>query len=330
MRLTVGPEGAGQRLDRWLAARFPDFSRALIMKYLKEGKGRHNGRRAKPGAFVAAGDELELPEWEETLRGIRGGEAAGIPDLPRARPRPEGILVLYEDEHMIAIDKPAGVVMHSGKGHAGEGIDLLLRGRFGRATRLVHRLDRDTSGVVVAARGHPDSARRLGEAFVSGDVEKTYFGLVAGLPDPARGAVDAPLVDTKELGSNVRVDARGKPARTEYAVARAFRGFSWLRLRPRTGRRHQIRAHLAHIGHPLAVDHVYGKRTRLRLRDLRPDLPFTWKNPILLARTPLHAAEITLRHPATGEEMTFRAPLAPDLSSILDLLEEGEAATGAC
>lgn len=321
MRLTVDASGAGERLDRYLARKFPRYSRALVMKYLKEGRGRINGRKARPGTALAEGDDLDLPEWEESIEEIRGGAAAGIPEIPRARTRPEGIVVLHEDAHIVVIDKPAGLVMHPGKGHAEEGLDRILREHFGAATRLVHRLDRDTSGVLVAARGHPDSARRLGEAFVSGDVEKGYFALVRGVPEPAQGRIDAPLLDTKEVGSNVRVDHRGKEAVTEYRVVRAFPGFAWLFVRPRTGRRHQIRAHFAHTGHPLAVDHVYSRCTRLRLRDLRPDLPVTWKNPVVLARTPLHAAEITFRHPATGEEMTFRAPLPPDLTRVLEILE---------
>ncbi|MHC4548767.1 MAG: RluA family pseudouridine synthase [Planctomycetota bacterium] len=317
MKLTV--EGAGGRLDRYLVARFPGVSRAVVMKYLKEGRARCNGRRARPGLFVAAGDELELPEWGPSLQRIRRGRAAGVPAVARPR-RPLGILVLYEDEDMVVVDKPAGLVMHPGKGHEEEGLDRILQEHFGPKTRLVHRIDRDTSGVVVAARGHPQAAQRLADAFKEGDVDKLYLALARGVPAPARGTIDAPLVDTKREGDRVRVAAEGKRAVTDYEAREVFERFAWLEVRPRTGRRHQIRAHLAHAGHPLAVDHVYTRRGRLRLRDLRPDLPRTWKNPVVLGRQPLHAASLTLRHPRTGEEMTVEAPLPEDLAEVLRLL----------
>ena len=319
MRLTVKAGEAGQRLDRFVAARFPKVSRSVVMKYLKEGSAQINGARARPGLFVKAGDTLELPSFRESVDRIRGGRAAGLPELSR-QTRPEGMIVLYEDEHMVAVDKPAGLVMHPGKGHETEGLDQILREHFGPSTRLVHRIDRDTSGVVVAARGHPESARRLADAFKKGDAEKVYLALVRGVPDPRLGSVDEPLIDTKEEGSRVYVDPHGKPARTDYETLEAFKGYAWLRVEPRTGRRHQIRAHLAHIHHPLAVDHVYTRRKRLKLRDLRPDLPITWQNPVVLARQPLHASEIRLRHPRSGEDVSLRAPLPDDLEQVLGLL----------
>jgi 23S rRNA pseudouridine1911/1915/1917 synthase len=224
---------------------------------------------------------------------------------------------------MVVVSKPAGLVMHPGKGHEEEGLDRILREQFGPSVRLVHRIDRDTSGVVVAARHHPRSAQRLTESFSERDAEKVYLALVRGVPDPSSGTIAAPLTRPTSEGEKVEVDAvHGKPAATDYATVEAFRGFAWLELRPRTGRRHQIRAHLAHIGHPLAVDHVYARTSRLRLLDLRPDLPRTWQNPVVLARQPLHAWKLTLRHPRTGEEMTFTAPLTADLEECLRLLRE--------
>jgi RluA family pseudouridine synthase len=318
MKLKVQSGGAGARLDVYLAAVLPGATRALVMKYLKEGAARLNGRRARAGLALQEGDEIDLPDVEASLERIRGGRAA---DQPRVEPRPPPkVQVLYEDDVMLVVDKPPGLVMHSGSGHEHEGLDLVLREGFGAATRLVHRIDRDTSGVVVAARGHPDSARRLTEAFREGDAEKVYRALVRGAPAPPQGTIDAPLVDTKRENERVRVDPHGRPARTDYATLEAFRGFAWLEVRPRTGRRHQIRAHLAHVGHPLAVDRIYGGCRRLRLLDLRPDLPRSWKDPVVLSRQPLHAARITLRHPRTGEEMTFEAPLPRDLEAALEIL----------
>jgi 23S rRNA pseudouridine1911/1915/1917 synthase len=319
MRLTV--DEGGERLDRYLARSLPGVSRALVMKYLKEGRARVNGRRARPGLAVAEGDVIDLPGFEDATARIRGGVAEGVPEVARVR-RPLAIPVLHEDEEMIVVNKPPGLVMHPGKGHEEEGLDRLLRDRYGPSARLVHRIDRDTSGVVVVARGHPQSAARLTEAFRAGDAEKTYLALVCGVPDPPRGTIDAPLLDRRERGGRARIGEGGRPAVTEYETLEAFRGFAWLSVRPRTGRRHQIRAHLAHIGHPLAVDHVYGGRSVVKLRDLRPDLPATWKNPVVLDRQPLHAARLTLRHPRTGEEMTFEAPLPADLVEALRLLRE--------
>ncbi|MHC4223857.1 MAG: RluA family pseudouridine synthase [Planctomycetota bacterium] len=319
MKLTVGEEEAGQRLDRFIAGRFPQVSRSVVMKYLKEGNARLNRARARPGLFVRAGDTLEMPAFDAAVERIRGGRAAGLPELVK-RARPQGILVLYEDEQMVAVDKPAGLVMHPGKGHEEEGLDRILREQFGPSTRLVHRIDRDTSGVVVAARGHPESARRLAEAFKKGDAEKVYLALVRGVPEPPSGTVDEPLIDTRQEGSRVYVDPHGKTARTDYETLEAFEGYAWLRVEPKTGRRHQIRAHLAHIRHPLAVDHVYSRCKRLKLRDLRPDLSVTWQNPVILTRQPLHASEIRLRHPRSGEEVTLRAPLPEDLEQALGLL----------
>ena len=323
MRFEIGDDGAGERLDRFLAARFADVSRAAVMKYLKEGHARLNGRRARPGLFVAAGDVLELPGWEDALERIGRGVAEGVPEVRRRPPRPPGIDVLYEDDDMVVVWKPAGRVLHPGKGAEEEGVEQGLRGPFGPSVRLVHRIDRDTSGVVVAARRHPRSAQRLSEAFSERDAEKTYLALGRGAPPEDRFTVDAPLLRPTGEGATVRVDeARGKAAVTEVEVLERFEGYAWLRVRPRTGRRHQIRAHLAHAGYPLAVDHVYARTGRLRLRDLRPDLPRTWQNPVVLARQPLHASVLTLRHPRTGEEMTFQAPLPADLEECLRLLRE--------
>lgn len=317
MRLTV--ENDGERLDRYLTDHVEGVSRAVIMKYLKEGHARVNGCRARPGVFVKKGDEIDLPGFDEAVARIREGRAEGLPNVARVR-KPLEVPVIYEDDDMIVVDKPPGLVMHPGEGHEDEGLDLLLRRRYGKSARLVHRIDRDTSGIVVVARGHPQSAARLTEAFREGEAEKTYLALVVGVPDPPAGVIDAPILDRKTPGERPRIAESGREARTEYETLEAFRRFAWLKLRPRTGRRHQIRAHLAHIGHPLAVDRVHARKRQLRLKDLRPDLPPTWKNPVVLSRQPLHASEIVLRHPRTGEEMKFVAPLPKDLAEVLRLL----------
>ena len=130
MRLTVRPHGAGKRLDRYLAKHVPNVSRAAVMKYLKEGRARLNGKKARPGLEVRAGDEIELPGFEERIREISKGVVEGLPEVPRLRQKLEGILVLYEDPHMVVVDKPPGLVVHPGKEHA-EGLDYILREHFG-------------------------------------------------------------------------------------------------------------------------------------------------------------------------------------------------------
>jgi len=325
MRLTVGKGGV--RLDRYLVGHLEGVSRATVMKYLKEGRALVNGLRARPGLFVRDGDAIDLPGFDDAVARIREGRAEGVPNVARVR-QPLAVPVIYEDDDMIVVDKPPGLVMHPGEGHEEEGLDLLLRKRYGPSARLVHRIDRDTSGVVVVARGHPQSAARLTDAFRQGDAEKTYLALVWGVPDPAQGTVDAPIVDRKVPGERPRVAEGGREARTEYETLEAFGRFAWLKLRPKTGRRHQIRAHMAHLGHPLAVDRVHAARRQLKLKDLRPELPPTWKNPVVLDRQPLHASELVLRHPRTGEEMKFTAPLPPDLAEVLRLLREAAPATG--
>ncbi len=320
MKLTVDAEGEGKRLDRYLAERLEDVSRANVMTYLKEGRARVNGRKTRAGVALAKGDEIDLPDWKGRVGAIRKGSAPGLPEVPRLQKANDDIQVLYEDESMIVVDKPTGLVVHPGKEHP-EGLDTILREHYGPSIRLVHRLDRDTSGVLVVSRGHPENAHRLAEAFKRGDTDKTYYALVKGTPEPARGRIQAKLIDTKTVGSNVKVDPLGKTAITKYEVAQSFGEWSWLHVGLVTGRRHQIRAHMAHIGHPLALDHVYGSARKLRMSDVRPDLPRTWKNPVVLARLPLHAASLTIRHPKTREEMTFEAPLPADLTHLLEILD---------
>ncbi|MHC4954155.1 MAG: RluA family pseudouridine synthase [Planctomycetota bacterium] len=322
MKLTVEPGSAGARLDKFIASHVPGVSRAIVMKFVKEGGARVNGRPGRAGARLEAGDSVELHEWEEALARIREGRPEGQPEVKRARPARSDIPVLYEDEYMIAVDKPPGLVMHPGLGHEEEGLDRILRARFGANVRLVHRIDRDTSGVVVAARGHPNAARRITRDFAEGDVEKEYLAITAGVPRPREGSCDARLLDTKAQGERVRVDLRGRSARTDYETEEVRGDYALVRARPHTGRRHQIRVHLAHLGAPLAVDPIHGRRKRLRLSDIRPDLPRTWKDPLVLVRMPLHAAKLTLRHPATGEDLTIEAPMPADMAEFWRLLAD--------
>ena len=321
MKLTVEARSSGERLDKFLAGHLPGVSRAIVMKFLKEGGARVNGYRAKPGVRLEAGDSIELRGWDDALARIRSGKAEGQPEVVRA-PLRSDIELLYEDEFLLAVNKPPGLVMHPGEGHEDEGLDRILRERFGANVRLVHRIDRDTSGVVIAARGHPNAARRISRDFAEGDVEKEYVAITRGVPRPRSGRIEERILDTKAQGEKVRVDARGKTACTDYETQEVRGAYALVRVRPRTGRRHQIRVHLAYLGAPLAIDHIHGSRKKLRLSDLRPDLPRTWKNPVVLGRMPLHAARLTVRHPETGEDLTIEADWPIDMAEFWRILGE--------
>ena len=321
MKFTVLAPEAGERIDKVIAARLPEVSRAVVMKFLKEGGARCNGYRAKPGLRVSEDDSIELTGLEEAVERIRAGQPAGQPVVER-KPLQRELEVLFEDEYMVAVMKPPGLVMHPGKGHETEGLDMLLREQFGQNTRLVHRIDRDTSGVVIAARGHPNAARRITRDFAEGDVEKEYLAITRGIPKPRSGRIDAPLLDNKQEGRKVCVDRRGRSALTEYETLEDFGDYALVLARPRTGRRHQIRVHLSHIGCPLAVDPLHGPKQRLRVRALRPDLPRSWRNPIVVGRTPLHAAKLRIRHPETGVDLVLEAPIPPDMAEALRILRE--------
>jgi len=317
MKLTVELLSAGQRLDKFLAGHLHGVSRATVMKFLKEGGARVNGYRARPGVRVAVGDVVELSDWEEALKRIRSGRPEGQPEIvrkPLRKASRSAIEVLYEDEFLLAVNKPPGLVMHPGKGHEDEGLDRILREQFGANVRLVHRIDRDTSGVVVAARGHPNAARRITRDFAEGDIEKGYLAFTMGVPRPPSGVCEERIYDTKAEGEKVRIDPRGRTARTDYETLEVHGDYALVSARPRTGRRHQIRVHLAYLGAPLVIDPIHGSRKKIRLSDVRPDLPRSWKNPVVLARMPLHAAILTLRHPETGQDLTIEAPLPADMA----------------
>ena len=317
---TAGPEAAGQRADRFLADAIGSLSRSRVKALIAEGRATRDG-----GPLASASEP------------VRAGSryALSVPPPVSALPLPQDIplVLLHEDADLIVLDKPAGLVVHPAPGnqdgtlvnallaHAGE--DLPGIGGEKRPG-IVHRLDKDTSGVMVVAKTER-AHRALSLAFAERDLDREYLALAWGLPEPPRGAVEAPIgrhpADRKRMAvlSGPDAERRGKPALTHYATERAWgTACALLRCRLQTGRTHQIRVHLAHIGHPLVGDPVYLRRTPAAARSL----PGPERDALLaFPRQALHAATLGFRHPVTGEALHFSAPPPADLAALLALLD---------
>ncbi len=308
----VPPHGDGERLDRFLASSFPSYSRRQIGDAIRAGLVRVNKRKARPGALLAAGDELELPVWSKVL-----------PDLDRRRTRarergkpPTEVVELHRDDYLLVVSKPAGVAVHGGAGQQDMRtlIDL-LREDILDGYGLVHRLDRDTTGAIALVRG-TELRKHTMQRFTDGDpaIRKVYEAIVTGVPDPSTGDIDIPLAPPGHR-SKARVDETGgKPALTRYRTLETFVRAARLELELLTGRTHQVRVHLQAIGHPLLVDPLYAGRKGWRIPDPRGE------NDAHLRRTPLHARTLTLPHPKTGDAITVTAPLPDDMKYALEVL----------
>jgi 23S rRNA pseudouridine1911/1915/1917 synthase len=301
-REVVPAAAEGERLDR-VVALLTGVPRSLASELVAAGRVRLDGRpTAARATRVAAGQELEvdLPEEEP---------AAGVVPDPTVE-----VPLVHEDEAVLVVDKPAGLVVHPGAGHGDGTLVSGLLARFpelagvGDKARpgLVHRLDRGTSGLLVVART-PEAHADLVAQLAARTVERRYLALVWGVPEPRAGVVDAPIGRSERDPTRMAVSAAGRPARTHYRVAEAFDrpvAAACLRCRLETGRTHQVRVHLAAIGHPVVGDARYGGD--------RQALPG--------ARPFLHAARLGFRHPATGEAMAFESPLPTDLEDVLGRL----------
>ena len=299
---TVEPDAAGERLDRHVASRL-DVPRNQVHRWIEEGLVRVNGRAAKPSAALAASDlvECEPPEPKEE----------------RVLPEQGDLRVLYEDEDLAVLDKPAGLTVHPGAGRSTGTLAHHLLDRYpemagvggpGRPG-IVHRLDQGTSGVIVVARTAP-AYHRLARAFASREVDKRYLAIAYGTPSPTAGAIDAPIGRHPQRRKEMTVLSHGRPARTLYRTLAAAAGISLLELDLETGRTHQIRVHLKHIGHPLVGDPVYGE-ARWK------GLPRPVQAPLRgFPRPALHAWRLAFQHPGTGEALSFEAPVPEDLREL--------------
>ena len=299
---TIAEEGAGERLDRHVSARL-NTARNQVQKWIEDGLVTVNGRTAKPSAVLNAGDRVECNPPE--------------PKEERVVPERGDLDVLYEDRDLVVIDKPAGLTVHPGAGRTTGTLAHHLLDRYpemagvggpGRPG-IVHRLDQGTSGVLVAART-PAAYARLARAFAAREVEKRYLGIAYGTPSPASGTIEAPIGRHPQKRKEMAVRSGGRPSRTGYQTLSAKAGISLLEVDLGTGRTHQIRVHLKHIGHPLVGDPVYGEaRWKALPRPVQAPLRD-------FPRPALHAWRLAFQHPETGAPLRFEAPVPEDLKML--------------
>jgi 23S rRNA pseudouridine955/2504/2580 synthase len=301
--LHVGEGEDGVRLDRWFKRRWPHLSHIQIQKLVRSGQIRVDGARAKADTRLTAGAQVRVPPLPDAPE---PGEKKRLSDRDAAYARS---LVLYEDDEVLALNKPSGLAVQGGT-KTTKHIDRLLDawGEGLERPRLVHRLDRDTSGVLVLGKT-PKAAAALSGAFARRKAQKTYWAIVVGNPHPVEGLIDLHLVkkgvndrelvrpaDPKEFGA--------EPAETEYVmISRAGHRCAWMALRPHTGRTHQLRAHMQAIGHPILGDPKYGDEASAELSGG--------------LKLQLHARRLSLPHPSGGM-LVLEAPLSPEIKAGFD------------
>jgi 23S rRNA pseudouridine1911/1915/1917 synthase len=305
--LELPHEAAGQRFDAALAALLPQYSRMCLQRWISAGAVLLEGRAVLPRQRLAGGERVRV-------------EAEFTPDL-RIAAESIALRIVYEDEALLVIDKPAGLVVHPGAGNAAHTLQNALLGHDAALSMvpragLIHRLDKDTSGLLVVART-PESHIALVTMLQRREIQRGYLALVLGRPT-AGGTIDQPIGRHRSVRTRMTVRGDGREAVTHYRIEERFRGHTLLRVQLETGRTHQIRVHLAHVGLPIVGDGVYGGRRRQvagaseALRDALQGF----------RRQALHAQRLAFDHPLTGRHHTFEAPLPADFQKLLAALRE--------
>jgi 23S rRNA pseudouridine1911/1915/1917 synthase len=281
------------RLDKYVCAQHPELSRTRVQKLIAAGNITVNGQPAKPGQRLSPGDKIEL----------------NVPPTPPQELKPEAmpLEILYEDDDLLVVDKPAGLTVHPAPGHPAHTLVNAILAHFphladmGDSLRpgVVHRLDKDTSGVMLVAKNSAAQAD-LARQFKSHSVTKAYLALVKGRLEPENGIIEADIGRDPRHRKRMAVVAEGREARTEYRVVKYIGGYTLLEIMPETGRTHQIRVHLAAIGFPVVGDKVYGVKSKY------------------LARQFLHACRLGFKLPSTGQYVEFESELPPDLEKALE------------
>jgi 23S rRNA pseudouridine1911/1915/1917 synthase len=317
----VKPRTDGKRIDAYLASRFTNYSRRVIQKVIDAEAVVVNGRPVKASYRVRAGDVISVR----------------LPELPETAPVPEEIPieVLYDDEVLTVVNKPPGMVTHPARGNWRGTLVNALQFHFDTLSTLagehrpgiVHRLDRDTSGLLVVVKDVRIHAR-LAAQFERRQVEKEYLAVVHGVPerdcDYIERAIGFHPTSREKMAIRAPEDG-GKEAVTFYQVLERFANFALVRCRPLTGRTHQIRIHLTHIGHPIVADKLYSGRDRITLADVVPPerrrvLTADESETTLIDRQALHAHRLRFEHPQTGRELEVTAPLPADMQRVLEAL----------
>ncbi len=313
--LIVGPRGTGRRIDAYLALRFSDWSRAQFARWIREGLVRSDRRILKASSTIGEGEVLRI-----FVPGIAPEGAP--PPLPP---------VLYEDEHLVALDKPAGLLMHAvGQRWSYSVVGLARQAWPGLEIDIAHRLDRETSGVVILVKSI-EANRRMRDLFQDRFVSKTYQAIVYGSPPWEEATCEAPLgtlhpksettvllgkAETVELRQGELVD--GAPAMTGFLVLQRLPDFTLVECYPKTGRTHQIRAHLECLGFPILGDKLYGQPDDVFLEALRQGPTERVRAALRFPRHCLHARSIAFPHPFTGQTLKVTAPLAADMRAVCD------------
>lgn len=299
--ITLRVDQPVSRLDHFLAQAIPDLSRSQLQKIIRQGRVWFQGQPARASISLSPGDivTLQLPP--------------PVTDRP-AQPEPLPLSLIYEDDALLVINKPAGLVVHPAPGHErGTLVNALLARYPDLATLqstdpdrpgIVHRLDQDTSGLLVVART-ASAQQHLQQQFKNRTVQKTYLALVVGHPPTPTGLIDIPLGRDPRHRQRIAPRVDGKPAQTQYRVQQQFTGYSLLEVDLLTGRTHQIRVHLAWLKCPVVGDTVYGRA----------------KNRVGLSRQFLHAWQLAFHHPHTNARLRFEAPLDDELQAVLNRLD---------
>jgi len=311
--LHVGHSVKERRIDKYLHSRFGNYSRAMLQQIIKAGGVKVNGRLVKQSFKLSGGDKIELT----------------LPELPEKEITPENIPlnIIYEDDDIIVLNKPADMLVHPARGNLHGTLvnalsfysDKLSSGLGEFRPGIVHRLDKNTTGVMVATKNEI-AQWKIAKQFETRRTKKEYLAIVHGTPQLTSDRINAPLGIHPKTREKYAIRPQiGKEAVTFYEVLEEFRGFSLLKLFPKTGRTHQIRVHLSYVKHPIVADDMYGGKFvyTWQLADAEPEV----EEP-LINRPALHALSLEFKHPTTEKQVRFEAPLPHDMQNLLNLLRK--------